>query len=144
MSLELLVAVNSDFSVILHCVKSVQIRSYFWSVFSCIQTEYWDLRSKSPQISRLSPNTGKYGPEITPCLDTFNAVNKNHDQKYWNTHDIRKKIRSFQKVQFLIKGYNETYRLDRNSKGSGITLFITEDIPSKPLSDHRKKFNRNL
>ena len=26
-----------------HCVKSVQIRSYFWSVFSCIRTEYGDL-----------------------------------------------------------------------------------------------------
>ena len=37
-------------------VKSVQIRSYFWSVFS--------------------PNTGKYGPEITPYLDTFHAVKK--------------------------------------------------------------------
>ena len=37
-----------------HCVKSVQIRSYFWSVFN--------------------PNTGKYGPEITPYLDTFHAV----------------------------------------------------------------------
>ena len=30
------------------------IRSYFWSVFSRIRT--------------------KYGPEITPCLDTFHAV----------------------------------------------------------------------
>ena len=46
-----------------HCVKSVQIQSYFWSVFSCIRTEYGDLRS-----------TGKYGPEITPYLDTFYAV----------------------------------------------------------------------
>ena len=26
-----------------HCVKSVQMRSYFWSVFSCIRTEYEDL-----------------------------------------------------------------------------------------------------
>ena len=25
-----------------HCVKSVQIQSYFWSVFSCIRTEYRD------------------------------------------------------------------------------------------------------
>ena len=24
----------------IHCVKSVQIRSFFWSVFSCIQSEY--------------------------------------------------------------------------------------------------------
>ena len=35
-------------------MKRVQIRSYFWSVFS--------------------PNTGKCGPEITPYLDTFHAV----------------------------------------------------------------------
>ena len=32
----------------LHCVKSVQIRSFFWSVFSCIRTEYRDLRIKFP------------------------------------------------------------------------------------------------
>ena len=31
-----------------NCVKSVQIRSFFWSVFSCIQTEYGELRRKSP------------------------------------------------------------------------------------------------
>ena len=36
-----------------HCVKIVQIRSYFWSVFSCIWTEY--------------------GPEITAYLDTLLA-----------------------------------------------------------------------
>ena len=41
------------------CVKSVQIRSYFWSMIPCIRTD-----------------TGKYGPEtITPYLDTFHAVN---------------------------------------------------------------------
>ena len=28
------------FIIFLHCVKRVQIRSYFWSVFSCIRTEY--------------------------------------------------------------------------------------------------------
>ena len=38
----------------MHCVESVQIRSYFWSVFSRIR--------------------GEYGPEITPNLDTFHAV----------------------------------------------------------------------
>ena len=32
----------------LHCLKSAQIQSFFWSVFSCIRTEYGDLRSKSP------------------------------------------------------------------------------------------------
>ena len=37
-----------------HCVKRVQIRSFFWSVFS--------------------PNAGKCRPEKTPYLDTFHAV----------------------------------------------------------------------
>ena len=46
-------------------VKSVQIRSYFWS-----ETFLY-----SDWIRRFSPNTGKYGPEITPYLDTFHAVN---------------------------------------------------------------------
>ena len=31
--------------VITHCVKSVQIRSYFWSVFSCIQSEYREIQT---------------------------------------------------------------------------------------------------
>ena len=30
-----------------NCVKSDQIKSYFWSLFSCIRTEYRDLRSAS-------------------------------------------------------------------------------------------------
>ena len=45
---------TSQEQAIIHCVKTVQIRSYFWSVFSCIWTEY--------------------GPEITPYLDIFHAV----------------------------------------------------------------------
>ena len=42
---------------ILYCVKCVQIRSFFWSVFSCIRTEYGDLRSKSPYSVRIQENT---------------------------------------------------------------------------------------
>ena len=41
---------------------------------------------------------------------------------------------SFPEGQFLIKWFSEPYRLDRNSKGGGIMLFIREDIPSKLLS----------
>ena len=42
----------------MHCVKSVQIRSYF----------------SGPYFPVFSPNTGKYGPEITPYLVIFHAV----------------------------------------------------------------------
>ena len=36
-------------TLVIHCVKSVQVRSFSWSVFSC-----------------TSPNTGNYGPEKAP------------------------------------------------------------------------------
>ena len=41
----------------LHFVKSVEIRCFFWSVFSCIRTEYRKIRTKR-----------------TPYLYTFHAV----------------------------------------------------------------------
>ena len=42
-----------------NCVKSVQIRSYFWSVFSCIRTEYGNLRSKLVYSVRIQENTNQ-------------------------------------------------------------------------------------
>ena len=50
----ILYSYTNHFRFITHCVKSPQIRIFFWSVFS--------------------PNAGKYGPENTPYLDTFHAV----------------------------------------------------------------------
>ena len=55
----------------LHCVESVQIRSYFWSVFSCIRTGNFSCIF-SVNL-RIQSNRGKNGPEI-PNLDTFHAV----------------------------------------------------------------------
>ena len=63
-----------------HFVKRVQIRSYFWSVFSCIRTEYGDLL--------FSLNTGKYRPEITPYLDTFHEAPV-HIKRHNVCRDIR-------------------------------------------------------
>ena len=40
----------------IQCLKSVQIRSFLWSVFSCIRTEYGDFR-KSPYSFRIQENT---------------------------------------------------------------------------------------
>ena len=39
-----------------HCVKSVQMRSFFWSVFSHIWTEYAEVRSISPYSVRMREN----------------------------------------------------------------------------------------
>ena len=59
-----------------HCVKSVQIQSIFWSVFSCIRTEYGDLRSKYPYSVRIQENTDQ---KKTPYLNSvFDAVPFTH------------------------------------------------------------------
>ena len=49
-------SLNLDIKTI-HCVKSVQIRSYLWSVFFCIRTEYLELLRKSPYSVRIQENT---------------------------------------------------------------------------------------
>ena len=41
----------------LHCVKSVQIRSFFWSTISCFWTEYGHLLRKYPYSVRIRENT---------------------------------------------------------------------------------------
>ena len=41
---------------------------------------------------------------------------------------------SFPVGQFLIEGLCTTYRLDRNSKGEGILLYVREEIPSNLLT----------
>ena len=57
-----------------HCVKRTQIQSYFWSYFPV-----------------FSPDTGKYGPEITPYLDTFYAVStlRCHNRFFWPRYQER-------------------------------------------------------
>ena len=41
---------------------------------------------------------------------------------------------SFRVGQFLIAGFCTAYRLDRNSKGGGILLYVREDIPSNLIT----------
>ena len=41
---------------------------------------------------------------------------------------------TFPNGQFLIDGFNEPIRLDRNKNGEGILVFIREDIPTKVVS----------
>ena len=39
-----------------HCVKSVQIRSFYWSVFSRIRTEYGEIPRISPNSVQMQEN----------------------------------------------------------------------------------------
>ena len=76
-----------------HCVKSTQIRSNFWFVFSP------NVGKNGPEItpyldtfylSAFSPNARKYGPEITSYLDTFYAVRMSPDAKIMHSWIVKK------------------------------------------------------
>ena len=43
----------------------------------------------------------------------------------------------FPTSQFMIDGYREPYRFDRNRNGDGVLIYIREDISSKLLADHK-------
>ena len=40
---------------------------------------------------------------------------------------------SFPRQQFKIEGYNLPFRLDRNSNGGGILVYVREDIPCREI-----------
>ena len=44
---------------------------------------------------------------------------------------------SFHSSQFAIDGFSSPFRLDRNSSGGGIMVFVWEEIPSKLLSEYK-------
>ena len=63
-----------------HYVKSVQIRSFFWSVFSCIRTEYGELLHKSTYSFQIQENTDQRKLRIrtlfTQCMRQLLAMTK--------------------------------------------------------------------
>ena len=63
-------------SKIHHCVKPVQMRSFFWSLFSRILTEYEEIQSTFPYSVRMRENSDQKKLRIwkhfTQCLDTCN------------------------------------------------------------------------
>ena len=44
---------------------------------------------------------------------------------------------SFPSYQFAIEGFGVPFRLDRNSLGGGIMLFVREEIPSKLIGQYK-------
>ena len=69
-----------DGSIALHCVKYPKTEFFLVRIFQHSDwirrdTEYSDwIRRDTEYLSVFSPNAGKYKPEKTPYLDTFDAV----------------------------------------------------------------------
>ena len=61
-------------------MKNVRIRSFFWSIFSHIRTEYREI-----QVSlRIQSECGKIQTRKTPYLDTFHGVQIFPCENFWH------------------------------------------------------------
>ena len=43
---------------------------------------------------------------------------------------------TFETANFILDGFSEPFRRDRDSHGGGILIYVRNDIPSKELGDH--------
>ena len=63
-----------------HCVKSGQIRSIFWSVFSRIRSEYGEIRSITPYSVQMRENMDQKILRIwilfTQCILLYEGLDK--------------------------------------------------------------------
>ena len=70
-----------------HCVKSIQVRSYFWSVFSCIQSEYRKIRTRNNFVFGHFPRSAVLSnfPGISLCryLQGKEEANRIHHHSYF-------------------------------------------------------------
>ena len=58
-------------------VRNFCLSIYFITILQCVKSAKYGVISGpyyTKYLSVFSPNAGKYGPEITPYLDTFHAV----------------------------------------------------------------------
>ena len=74
----------------LHCVKSVQIRSFSWSVFSCIRPEYRKIQTRKNSVF------GHFSRSVTPTRWLKGIIKI---QKNWNYSLLWKLTK---KVRYLV------------------------------------------
>ena len=75
-----------------HCVKSVQIRSYFWSVFSRIRTEYGEILRISPYSVRMLENTDQKNSVFEHFSRSASDYELDHDRLEVITSDYKRRV----------------------------------------------------
>ena len=119
-----------------HCVKSVQIRSFFWSVFSCIWTEYKKLRTRKKSVFGHFSRSVKlryllwlwfallmiFELEWTRRKVVGKNMGKNYSRHLWKQSIIKLSFAfSFQKIFFI--GQNFKYVHVKHSFGKLLIYF---------------------
>ena len=106
------------FSLRVHCVKSVQIRSVFWSVFPCIRTEYGDLLRKIRTRKNSVFGHFSHSGILKSCAWKNSTAKSNHHLLFIylaSTFTLRKKCPYLEFFQSVFSRIRTKYR-DLRSK----------------------------
>ena len=102
-----------------------------------------------PDVSQnYQNNQGVIEKNVNKIIFAHININSIRNKLSQLTNDIHGKIdilmisetkidNSFPKSEFIIPGFHEPYRQDRNCHGGGILLYIRDDIPSKEITNSR-------
>ena len=99
--------------------------SFFWSVFSCIQSEYRKIRTIKSSV---------FGHFSYSKFDNLKLIIQGKIDILVITET--KTDSTFPLNQFAIQGYSKPYRFDRNRNGGGVFIYVRENIPSRELKIH--------
>ena len=91
-----------------HCVKSVQIRSFFWSVFSCIRTEYRKIRIRKNSLFGHFSRSVKQNKK---CLQWYNFFVKYEFTNSPQGHNLH--VLSCMKLLYKVKKIAKHFNLEQ-------------------------------
>ena len=75
---------------------------------------------------------------INSIWNKFNLLTSDINNKIYIVMISETKLHnSFHNGEFIIPGYTESYRMNRNCHGSGILIYIRSNIPSKEIPNSR-------
>ena len=73
---------------------------------------------------------------INALANKFDALNLIRDKLDILVLCETKLYASFTERQFFLTGFKKLYRLDRNTHGGGIMVYVRDDLPSVELKKH--------
>ena len=119
----------------LHCVKCVQIRSFFWSVFSRIRNQYGEILCISPYSVRMRKNTnqknsvfGHFSRSVIITVVSLNVHQRNVVCNYKMSKESLSRKRSIAVVNLQINTFTMKERDECKQKLLQLVLWNKQAV----------------
>ena len=117
-----------------HCMKCVQIQSYFWSVFSCIQSEYRKIRTRNNSaFKHFSRSESKLKLNYPRLFDQM-LVKRNQRQKSPLSFCLLKQSIALKSKYVFLKFFKSYFLIENVLACCRRHTFWIRKQPSVPIS----------